>query len=482
MRRGQPGQRRYLRRGGILATTLLLAAASLTPAQAGTVGTAADRPAVGRLGADLPSTDAPMYRGSAAGNHVVTTGQNLAVTWTSPFLKSIAVDAIPYGNNLYVSGMVTFQYDKLYNGSEFQAPFYALDLRTGAIKWQIATPNWHTRGPVVVGGTVYLGVGNSWARSGQPVDWDTVTRGTGANGVYAYDAATGATKWAFPTAGAVHNTPLYSNGVVYAVTGDRTFYAINATTGKQLWKLAIPSYDSVSSPILVGNLVYFGGAHPYAVYAIDVTTRKIAWRTGLPGVFGATDDCTPAVANGLVYIEGVTSPTAPISGSAPVSPTYTVLPATGTPVQRNLYALNATTGQIEWTFHEGLGHTPYFYAASTPTVVGDTVYFGSNVTDSFYAVNAYTGALRWSYTVGPWSLPNGIGESGTIANGVVWTATSGGLLLGLRASDGAVLVKKRLKATPINAGSPLVVDNTLIMGSQAGRVVAFSIPQLLAGK
>jgi outer membrane protein assembly factor BamB len=117
-----------------------------------------------------------------------------------------------------------------------------------------------------------------------------------------------------------------------------------------------------------------------------------------------------------------------------------------------------------WTFDEGRGHSPFFYAASTPTVVGTTVYFGSAVTNSFYAVDARTGALRWAFHLGQ-------------------KRTYAGLLLGLRASDGAVLVKKPLpvaRGAQIYAGSPVVVDRTLIMTSSfAGRVLAFSIPQLL---
>jgi outer membrane protein assembly factor BamB len=74
-----------------------------------------------------------------------------------------------------------------------------------------------------------------------------------------------------------------------------------------------------------------------------------------------------------------------------------------------------------------------------------------------------------------------IGESGTVAHGVVWTGTFGGRLLGLRARDGTPLVNKQLPKMALYAGSPLVVDNTLILaGSLAGRVVAFSIPQLLS--
>ena len=108
-----------------------------------------------------------------------------------------------------------------------------------------------------------------------------------------------------------------------------------------------------------------------------------------------------------------------------------------------------------------------------------TVYFGSDVTASFYAVDAKTGVERWHYTVGPWALPNMIGESGVVSHGVVWTGTFGGRLLGLRVSDGTPVVNKQLVKTPIYAGTPVVVDDTLILASQAGKVVAFSIPQLL---
>ena len=178
----------------------------------------------------------------------------------------------------------------------------------------------------------------------------------------------------------------------------------------------------------------------------------------------------PAVANGLVYIEGVTSTK------------YKVLPPTGTPnIQQDLFALDTGTGKIAWTYHEGPGQTPFFYAASTPTVVGDTVYFGSDVTASFYAVNAKTGQQRWVYKVGPWNLPNTIGESGVVHNGIVWTGTRGGVLLGLNTSDGSVAFKKQYKA-PWYAGSPAVVDDTLIMASSAGQVYAFAIPQLLKGQ
>src|SRR5690348_12281048 len=142
----QKGVWRSLRLLSPLALTVLVGATSLAPTYAASRTAAA-------------AANVPMYRGSASGNQVVTTGQNLALNWTSPFLKSLVVDATPYGNLLFVSGMVTTpQYTRLYGGSEFQDPFYALDLHTGKVVWQVTVPNWHTRAPAVANGTVYLGV------------------------------------------------------------------------------------------------------------------------------------------------------------------------------------------------------------------------------------------------------------------------------------------------------------------------------------
>src|SRR5438094_7280120 len=211
----QGRQWRHLGQRGIVALTALAGIASGLAAGRTSVSAATRASHLGAAAATA-AADWLMYRGSAEGNPVLTTGQNLAVNWVSPPLKSLAVEVTPHGNALYVGGMILpFAPQK----AQFHDPFYALDVRTGKILWTTFTPNWHTRAPIVVNGVIYLGVGNSWAASGQPVNWDTVVRGTGPSGVYAYNAQTGQLLWAFSTPGAVHNTPLYYNGVVYAVTG-----------------------------------------------------------------------------------------------------------------------------------------------------------------------------------------------------------------------------------------------------------------------
>src|SRR5690348_5044813 len=83
-------------------------------------------------------------------------------------------------------------------------------------------------------------------------------------------------KWAFSTTAPVSATPTVVNGVVYFGSWDHNFYAVNATTGTLLWKVALatPQGDNESSPgiqssaLVFGKNVYFGDScgylHAYA--------------------------------------------------------------------------------------------------------------------------------------------------------------------------------------------------------------------------
>ena len=75
---------------------------------------------------------------------------------------------------------------------------------------------------------------------------------------------------------------------------------------------------------------------------------------------------SPAVANGVVYV-----------GSD----------------DNNVYALNASTGALLWSYTTGST------VVSSPAVANGVVYVGSS-DDNVYALNASTGALLWSYTTG----------------------------------------------------------------------------------
>jgi outer membrane protein assembly factor BamB len=77
----------------------------------------------------------------------------------------------------------------------------------------------------------------------------------------------------------------------------------------------------------------------------------------------------------------------------------------------NLYALNATTGALLWSYTTG------YMLVSSPAVANGAVYVGST-DNNVYALNAKTGALLWRYTTG-----GSVGSSPSVANGVVYVGS-----------------------------------------------------------
>jgi len=132
----------------------------------------------------------------------------------------------------------------------------------------------------------------------------------------------------------------------------------------------------------------------------------------------------------------------------------------------DLYAANASTGALLWSFQTA--SSPYANEGpfGTPAVANGVVYIGSegtNVPDpsfvpipgNLYALNASTGAKLWSYETG------NIGGAPAVANGIVYAA-SDNALYALNASTGAKLWSFALEN---GADSPAVANGVVYIGS-----------------
>ncbi len=154
----------------------------------------------------------------------------------------------------------------LYIGS-WDTYFYALDAATGAEKWRFKTgddENIHNQTGIqasaaVADGTVYFGSRDSH--------------------VYALDAATGAERWAFATANSwVNNTPAVRGGKVYAATSDTGLvYELDGRTGKPDFSFSVRKWPVFASLALSGDMLY-AGLFSGEVEAVDLKTRKSLWR------------------------------------------------------------------------------------------------------------------------------------------------------------------------------------------------------------
>ncbi len=213
--------------------------------------------------------------------------------------------------------------------------------------------------------------------------------------LHALGLADGAERWAFTPGDGSVSGPAAAEGRVYVSDGDGAFYALDQTTGQQRWKSS--SYKTPSGAAVDGGVVYFGTADGLIV-ALDAGNGTERWRGTVSPTGGAVN--APAVANGLVYA-GTTG--------------------------GGFVAVDASTGAFAWRVDTGSDGT------GTAIVADGVAYIGSSADIApgghLRAVDAQSGRVLWQV--------DGMNYSPTVAGGVVYTATSSGVVGARDATGGA---------------------------------------------
>jgi outer membrane protein assembly factor BamB len=170
--------------------------------------------------------DGTIYFGSDDGNIYAVSTADGRQHWKRATGGPVAATPAIVGETLYVGS---------YDGK-----FYALDIRTGVLRWKFATggerrfeaKGLHGMQPknqiIADPFDVFL--------SSPVVAEDIVYFGSGDGNLYALDARSGDLKWKFPTGDVVHASPAYANGVVFIGSWDSYLYAVDARTGKEKWR------------------------------------------------------------------------------------------------------------------------------------------------------------------------------------------------------------------------------------------------------
>ncbi len=148
---------------------------------------------------------------------------------------------------------------------------YALDAKTGAVKWTGTTGYVFTADPAIAGSTVVIG-----------------DQGGNIDG---FDLHTGKPLWS-NSAGTIDVAAAVAANTAYLVSEDHNVYAFNATTGAQLWQYGMDDYASFS-PILAGNLVIVAN-RAGELLAIDAKSGNLAWSTDLNGTPFSQPEFFPA--------------------------------------------------------------------------------------------------------------------------------------------------------------------------------------------
>lgn len=197
--------------------------------------------------------------------------------------------AAPAGNGF--QGAAAAVGDRVYAATFGPSPHvYALNEGTGAVVWQTPLPAGSIASIAVADGRVFVN--------------------TDQHRLYAFAAATGALVWsAFTSPGvsAQGSSPAVGSGRVF-VGSDDGLFAFDAVTGAQSWKFPLASPPSWSSPVLHvpptgAPLVYIStvgrpGVSP-TLHAVNATTGAPAWSYVGAGLLGAH---TSALANGRLFI------------------------------------------------------------------------------------------------------------------------------------------------------------------------------------
>ena len=129
------------------------------------------------------------------------------------------------------------------------------------------------------------------------------------------NAANLTTAWTADLHGTIASEPAVLDGVVYVGSWDGDEYAINADTGKVIWKrflgidhgpnCFVPEAGVSSSATVYKGVVYVGGGGPYW-YALRASTGAVLWKvyTGPGGVTGAHYNwSSPLIVNGFAYVD-----------------------------------------------------------------------------------------------------------------------------------------------------------------------------------
>ncbi|MCX6815092.1 MAG: PQQ-binding-like beta-propeller repeat protein [Candidatus Aenigmarchaeota archaeon] len=290
---------------------------------------------------------------------------------------------------------VTFSFDS----SQFGNLELILNVERGIklkvdLNWKVGIGGSIFATPVVKDGVVYVGACDK--------------------NFYAVDAETGRVLWRFPTSNAILSTAFLDGNMLYFGSFDGCLYAIS-TSGRLVWKFA--SGDKIfSDPLVWKDRIYFGSRNGN-VYALEKSSGKIAWVFSTGGPISSS----PVVHEGTLYI-----------GSN----------------DRNLYAIDAETGRMKWKFPTG-GEVRY-----TPAVWDDKIIFGS--LDGLIRAVDTKGTLVWDFATN-----EGIGTAHQIiSNGLVFFGSRDMCYYALD-NKGKLVWKYRAKGPPCDA---IVLNGLLYLG------------------
>ena len=321
---------------------------------------------------------------------------------------------------------------------------YALNAGSGATLWKFSAPGPNQPTNVVVGdGIVYVGTSSEGQQQ-------TILALDGSDGrlLWQYTQSTGIPGPIAAGSGVVYISQVAAPNVSLATT---TFSALDASSGKLRWSLSIPTADGpVGGPPAMGDGMLYVETTFGSVYALQASTGEEVWHVSAAEVPGVPPQplnsrLSPILESGVLFAGGPAGVAAYQASNGSVLWQYSKSLAGPFPPQivlqsGDLYvasmgllaALDASTGSVLWQKQNqpGLGLIP-----NAPLIVtGGVVITGAS------ALRASDGSQLWQSSVSPGGEGNvNAGTQEAVAAGVVYIGTDDGVVHALNAGSGSSL-------------------------------------------
>lgn len=248
-----------------------------------------------------------------------------------------------YGSSVVIDGQ------RLYVGSR-DNNLYALDVATGKELWRVVAKDMMTATP-----TLYR---------------DLLLFADFAGKVQAVDARDGKPRWTYDARLPVAGDLVVDSGRVFV--GSRTYdlIALDAASGKELWKHYYWFSWIESPPVVREQVVYTGSSDGTGVFAINAADGSLRWKTRVPGWAWART----AVDDRFVIAGTVGRGAYPGVRSG------------------SLVGIDRSSGTVRWMYvdpptAEQVEKKAEWGFAAAPVIVGGTVY-AADLNGSVYAIDA----------------------------------------------------------------------------------------------
>lgn len=373
-----------------------------------------------------PEWPQPGGNGAKAMGHVAL-GQALGVAWDRKVAGSSKKERL--GAGPVVGGGKVFVID-------VNAVVHAYDLKSGAVLWTQTLGDRKNSSSLFGGGVSY--------------DNGKVYATNGVGDAAALDAGTGSQLWKVRPGGPLRGAPAIGNGNVYVMSQDNQLFALKEGTGETVWtasgSLENAAVFGAGAPA-IGQGTVVAGYSSGELTAYRYENGRPVWQDSLSRTSITTSvaslvdiDASPVIDQGRVYAVG--------KGG-------------------RMVAMDILTGQRLWELN--------IAGTETPWIAGEWLFV---VTDGakLLCIARNSGRVRWITQLPAYrndeKKKNAINWSGPVLAGgrLILTSTDGGIL-NVAVEDGRMGTGIKLGTRVYQA--PVVADNTLLVLTDNGRLVAY---------